>query len=212
MTTHHFRAAAVAAVLAAALLSGCGGSPSTDQVANIPTDDISTSPTPGGGLPSDPSDPPGADGDPSGETDTTDVTGRPVFRLDDTDARRTALINAWSQCLIDHGATQGTGRSVPGPTGTVTSDLIVVADPVPAKAKAACASKLPQLPPETEAETNPDFHAESLAYVGCMKAKGLWVQLLNSHNLDWTYAAGHPVPDDEDKIEHGCLLEAFGGK
>jgi hypothetical protein len=135
-----------------------------------------------------------------------------VFRLDDTDARRTALINAWSQCLIDHGATRGTSRNEPGEVGPGTSDLIQVADPVPAGASAACTNLLPELPPETEAETNPDFHAQSLAYVACMKNKGLWVQLLNNHDLDWTFTAGHPVPDNQDDIEHGCLLQAFGGK
>jgi hypothetical protein len=197
MTTHHFRAAATAACLTAALVSGCGSSTSADQVASIPTHAADTTQTP-------------STDSTSGTTQTP--AGRPVFRLDDTDARRTALINAWSQCLIDHGATRSTGRDMPGVAGAGKSDMIVVADPVPPKASAACESKLPELPPETEAETNPHFHDQSLAYVDCMKDKGLWVQLLNNHDLDWTFTDGHPVPVDDDKIEHTCLLQAFGGK
>lgn len=149
---------------------------------------------------------------PPDPVDTDTAAGRPQFRLDDTEDRRTALINAYSQCLLDHGAKPG-GRNVPGaqpvPGGSGGKPFIQVADPVPDAAKSACADKLPLMPPQTEASTNPDFHAQSLAYVACLKSHGEWVQLLNDHNLDWTYVAGHPVPEDNATFEQSCLVEAF---
>jgi len=66
------------------------------------------------------------------------------------------------------------------------------------------------MPPELEASTNPHFHTDSLAYVACMRKKGLYVTLLSSQNTDWTFTPGHPVPDDEYEIEHSCELSAFG--
>jgi hypothetical protein len=150
---------------------------------------------------------------PDDPADTDTAPGRPQFRLDDTDARRTALINAYSQCLIDHGATRQPTRGAAAPqmvpAGANGVPYIQVADPVPAAAKAACAGKLPQMPPQVEAATNPHFHEQSLAYVGCLRKHGEWVQLLNDHDLDWTYVAGHPVPDDNGTIEQDCLMEAF---
>jgi hypothetical protein len=147
----------------------------------------------------------------AGDSDT--ATGRPQFRLDDTDARRTALVNAYSQCLIDHGATRLTGReeSAPQivPAGGDGVPFIRVGDPVPAAAKAACANRLPLMPPQVEAATNPRFHEQSLDYVACLRKHGEWVELLNDHDLDWTYAEGHPVPDDNATIEQDCLMEAF---
>jgi len=197
-----------------ASLAACGGA-SAPRVAHLPAPGVTSaageSGTPGSGaggvggsvdgaLPPDPED-----------TDT--AVGRPQFRLDDTDARRTALVNAYSQCLLDHGATRGgrTGAAaqpVAGGAGGVP--YIQVADPVPAAAKAACAGKLPLMPPQVEAATNPHFHEQSLAYVACLKKHGEWVELLDDHDLDWTYVAGHPVPDDNGTIEQQCLMQAFG--
>lgn len=153
---------------------------------------------------------PGADG--ASHSDAPG--GRPQFRLDDTDERRTALVNAYSQCLLDHGATKGEGRgsavaAAPGGGDGAGTPPIVVADPVPAAAAAACAAALPLMPPELEAATNPAFHDQSQAYVACMRERGLWVQLLNNTDLDWTYVDNHPVPENSAQIEHDCLLEAF---
>ncbi|WGL53242.1 hypothetical protein P5P86_05305 [Nocardioides sp. BP30] len=195
----------IATLLVAPVLAACGstGSP---HVAALPagvSSGTTTSESAGTVERTGTSDSDGADGSP----------GRPQFRLDDTDARRTALINAYSQCLIDHGATRLTGResSAPQivPAGGDGVPFITVADPVPTAAKAACASRLPLMPPQVEAATNPHFHEQSLAYVGCLRKHGEWVELLNNHDLDWTYAEGHPVPEDNAAIEQACLMEAF---
>lgn len=220
------RAARRVAVLLLALapvlaVTGCSTADPAPTVASLPpitaTSPASVGATGTAGTPADTSTggTTGTTGTPGDAPTSADRPGeRPQFRLDDTDERRAALVNAYSQCLIDHGASKGVGRQAgPGPAsggaaGTGTP-LIVVADPVPAAASAACADKLPLMPPEVEAATNPNFHAQSQAYVACMRGRGLWVQLLDNQDLDWTYVADHPVPADSGQIEHECLLKAF---
>jgi hypothetical protein len=221
-------ALAVAAMLTAGLtLAGCGSSAGQPHVASLSTPSVASSAAGGGdqssGQNSDQSSGKAAgsgDHTDAGTTDTAPedstvsddsgpIAGRPQFRLDDTDARRTALVNAYSSCLLQHGAPKADNGSRAGAAGPGVSDLVQVGDPVPPAAASACLHLLPVMPPEEEAATNPDFHAQSLKYVGCMQQKGLWVQLLNSHDLDWTYTDGHPVPDDESTIEQTCLEQAF---
>ena len=36
------------------------------------------------------------------------------------------------------------------------------------------------------------------------------MRLLNDENLDWTYRAGHDVPDNNAEIEDSCLIGTFG--
>lgn len=204
-TTHR---TLIAALLLAPALTACGGAAAPHVAA------LSHSASPSVAVNGAPSDtaPAGAVGTDS-DTDSDTATGRPQFRLDDTDARRTALVNAYSQCLIDHGAIRLTGReeSAPQivPAGGDGVPFIRVGDPVPAAAKSACANRLPLMPPQVEAATNPRFHEQSLDYVACLRKHGEWVELLNDHDLDWTYVEGHPVPDDNGTIEQDCLMEAF---
>jgi outer membrane murein-binding lipoprotein Lpp len=203
-------------------LAGCSSQAAEPQVASVPSASTSTSTSTSttaastsetGKAPKDQTnegDVAGPGTDDSGPTD-----GRPQFRLDDTPQRRTALQVAYNQCLLDNGAQENTGRegaamaAAPGEDGNGNPVGPLVLEPVPAEASAACLSKLPVMPPELEASTNPDFHAQSLAYVACMQKGGLYVELLNHDNLDWTYADGHPVPDDSYQLEDDCLLEAF---
>jgi len=176
-------------------LAGCGGGSSTAQVANVP--------------------PSARGGDGSGtDTSAPSTAGhsRPRLRVDDSEERRATLYNAYSRCLLDHGAHKPRADEAAPALGARGNDPgVLVGQPVPAKAKAACLHLLPLTPPELDASTNPDFHAESLAYVDCLRRHGEWVRLLNDHDIDWTYIAGHPVPEDNGKIEDGCLVEAFGG-
>ena len=198
-----------AALLLAPALVACGGTAAPHVAA------LSHSASPSGtgtGAAGDAGTPADA-GTVGSDTDTDTASGRPQFRLDDTDARRTALVNAYSQCLIDHGAVRLTGREQAAPqivpAGGDGVPFIRVGDPVPAAAKAACAKKLPLMPPQVEAATNPRFHEQSLDYVACLRKHGEWVELLNDHDLDWTYAEGHPVPEDNATIEQDCLMAAF---
>lgn len=203
MTTTRMTTHTAAAALLAALLAGCGAAGGARTVANIPQR-RGAAPA-GGGR---------AGGSPHRDGRATAQRGggtgsRPQFRLDDTQARRDALINAWAACLLAHGAKRAGSRGTPGPAGH-GSGGIQVADPVPAAASAACVDRLPLMPPQLEAATNPRFHRDSLAYVSCMQRRGLYVTLLNSHNIDWTFTPGHAVPADDAAIEHGCELSAFG--
>jgi hypothetical protein len=198
-----FRAATVAAAitLSACALCGCGGQPpAVPGVASIPATGTSGGPASSSSAGPDGSTQPGGDGG----------SGRPQFRLDDTAARDAALVNAYNECLIGHGATKG-GRNLPTPEPSQDTEIIT-AENVPPAAKAACLHLLPLMPPELEAATNPDFHEQSLAYVDCMQKQGLWVQLLNSYNIDWTFVGGHPAPENFDQISHDCQLQAFGHK
>ncbi len=192
-----------AAALLGATLAGCGTAATTKTVASLP---------PKSGKPAATHAVSGAHRSRAGGAGAQRGAGtgqRPQFRLDDTQARRDALINAWNACLLAHGASPASSRRTPGAAGP-GSGGIQVADPVPAAARAACVDKLPLMPPQLDASTNPHFHQDSLAYVACMQSQGLYVTLLNSHNIDWTYTPGHPVPSDDPAIEHRCELSAFG--
>ena len=196
---------ALAMIAASVLLTACSSESDAPQVADVPAaTDAATSAPSGTSQP-----PPGAADDPG------PATGRPQFRLDDSPRRRTAIQVAYNQCLIDHGATENTGREGPAvaaaPGEDENGDPIgpLVADPVPPAASQACLTKLPLMPPELEAATNPAFHRQSLAYVACLEAGGLHVTLLNDKNIDWTYTEGHSVPDDTARLEQDCLTESF---
>jgi len=197
---------ALAMIAASALLTACSSKPDTPQVADVPAAGGST--TPPAGTSDQPSSP--AAGDDSGP-----AAGRPQFRLDDTPRRRTAIQVAYNQCLLDHGASENTGRggsvaaASPGEDENGNAMGPLVADPVPPAASAACLTKLPLMPAELEAATNPDFHRQSLAYVACLEAGGLHVTLLGDKNLDWTYTEGHSVPDDSERLEKDCMTESF---
>ena len=87
---------------------------------------------------------------------------------------------------------------------------VTLAWPPPAGASAACTDLAPVYPAALEAKTNPDFAAQAQTYVACLQSHGEWVRLLNDDNLDWTYRAGHDVPDDNAAIEDDCLVGTFG--
>jgi hypothetical protein len=194
-----------AALAATALLTACSSGSDAPRVADVP--DPATS--------SQAANRPATSGGASDDSGPT--RGRPQFRLDDTDQRRTAIQSAYSQCLIDHGAPElkpgdGSRGSMAAAAGEGADGKPVgpfVADPVPASASAACLTKLPVMPVELEAGTNPRFHEQSLAYVACLEDGGLHVTLLNDKNLDWTYQEGHSVPKDTSRLEQDCLLTSF---
>jgi hypothetical protein len=196
MRSTRLRAAALLMPLALLpVLSACASEESAPEVASLPTPSAPTteSRTDGDGTP----------GDRQGSTDTAD---RPVFRVDDTEQRRTTIWNAYLTCLLDNGAKPPPPDSMYVALGDVAVDL-----PGPPKARAACQHLEPLQPPALEAATNPDFRDQAVAYVGCLEDGGLYVTLLNSENLDWTYAEGHTVPDDSAELEQECLVEVFGG-
>lgn len=178
------------------VLSACAADESAPEVASLPTPS----------APATADTPPSPAGSDPGKQESTDTTDRPVFRVDDTEERRTTIWNAYLTCLLDHGAEPPPPDSMYVALGDVAVDL-----PGPPKARAACQHLEPLQPPALEAATNPDFHDQSVAYVGCLADGGLFVTLLNSENLDWTYTEGKTVPDDSAQLEQDCLVEVFGG-
>jgi hypothetical protein len=87
---------------------------------------------------------------------------------------------------------------------------VTLAWPPPADARTACVDHDPVYPPALEAASNPQFAPQAQSYVACLQSHGEWVRLLDDHDLDWTYRAGHDVPDDNAAIEDGCLVGTFG--
>ena len=140
-------------------------------------------------------------------------TGPPVLRVQDVlshgSPRRTALFEAWTGCLLDHGAPTVQDER-PVPDVSYSSERgVAVSFPVPARIERACADLEPVYPPSLEAATNPDFAAQAASYVACLRSNGQWVRLLNDRDISWTYVAGHDVPDDNARIEDECLLANF---
>jgi hypothetical protein len=141
----------------------------------------------------------------------------PVLQVRDVtsqgSAHRTRVLQSWTDCLIEAGAPtiDPTAEPRPVPAENISPTYgVTLAWPPPAEARAACAELAPVYPPALEAATNPEFAAQAQSYVACLRSHGEWVRLLNQENLDWTYRAGHDVPDDNAAIEDGCLVGTFG--
>ncbi|MBM9504506.1 hypothetical protein [Actinacidiphila acididurans] len=200
---------AAPALLCLLALTGCGGGgTAAPGVASLPTTTSATSAaltTDSAGTPAGttPATPPAA---PTGTSAT-----RPQERLDDTPAEREAMIHAWDECLVAHGAHWTTTR--PGVAGAPKT----VADPVPKEASAACEDKLPQEPPELNPALNPHYRDDTLAEIDCLRSHGVMVHLVPDTSVDpgglgWTYDSGTTkVPANEGEIEDQCQLKAFGG-
>jgi len=148
---------------------------------------------------------------------SAEQSGPPVLHVRDITSngseRRTRLLQAYTDCLIEHGAPtidpNAEARPVPAENMSATYG-VTLAWPPPDDARAACADVDPAYPPALEAATNPTFGAQAQTYVACLQEHGEWVRLLNDDNLDWTYRAGYDVPDDNGAIEDDCLIGTFG--
>lgn len=130
-------------------------------------------------------------------------------RLDDTPQQIQAIVAAWDDCLVAHGATYGRVAGVAG-----SQNLAYI----PASAKAACADKVPQQPPQLDPATNPHYRADWIANVACLRAHGVMVHLIADHSMSpnglaYTYDSGAPpLPADLSQIARTCQLDAFGGR
>ena len=189
-----FPVLASAAVVAAA---GCGAasSPQGGQVASIPATapahSTATAPSKAG----------------AGSSAAGGAIS-PVERLDDTPRQINAIVNAWNNCLVAHGATYGRVAGVAGSKNLAN---------IPASAYAACKSKEPQLPPQEIPSQNPHYRADWIANVNCLRAHGVMVHLVAdtsvfSNGLGWTFDGDSPLPANYDQITQACQLQAFGGK
>lgn len=129
-------------------------------------------------------------------------------RIDDTPQQIDAIVAAWNNCLVAHGATYGNVAGVAGSKNLAN---------IPASAKAACVDKQPLSPPQLNPATNPSYRADWVAEVACLRAHGDMVHLTTDssagpNGLAYTYDAGAPPPPaNEGQIEQECQLKAFGG-
>ncbi|SEG94569.1 hypothetical protein SAMN05216223_13072 [Actinacidiphila yanglinensis] len=201
---------ATAACLLALTACGGGGGASHPGVASLPSTASSSATagtTGGGGTPESGTPVSGAVVPPSSGS----TAGRPQERLDDTPAEREALIHAWDQCLVDHGAKWTTTR--PGIAGSPKT----VADPIPKTAAAACENKLPLEPPELNPALNAHYRDDTLAEIKCLRKHGVMVHLVADTSVDpgglsWTFDDGSPeIPANEGQLEDQCEQQAFGG-
>src|SRR5690242_9232188 len=152
-----------------------------------------------------PAEPPGAAA--ASTSTTTTTTERPVLRVIDLvglnsrtgpsgTGRLDQLNQAYTDCLIENGAPTIDPSDDPRPVPAANMSAqygVTLAWPPPADARQACADVNPVFPPALGAATNPTFAAQAQTYVACLQSHGEWVRLLNDHNLDWTYRAGHDV-------------------
>jgi hypothetical protein len=192
-------------------LTACdaGGAKATPGVASLPASPVSGASSSAGE--------PGASGAsgggkaPASPSASDAGTAQPQERLDDTPEERQALIHAWDQCLVDHGARWTTTQA--GVAGRGKQ----VAEPIPAPAHAACENKLPQEPPELNPSLNPHYRDDTLAEVACLRHHGVMVHLVadtsvDPHGLSWTFdSSTTKVPANESELEDQCQLAAFGG-
>jgi len=146
-------------------------------------------------------------------------SGPPVLHVRDVTSngspRLDRLNQAYTDCLIEHGAPtiDPSSEPRPVPASNISAQYgVTLAWPPPAEARAACADVDPVFPPALGAATNPTFAAQAQTYVACLQSHGEYVRLLNDENLDWTYRAGHDVPDDNAQIEDDCLVGTFGSE
>ena len=153
------------------------------------------------------------------DTAATAESGPPQLHVRDVlsmgSDRLDRLNQAYTDCLIENGAPtiDPSSEPRPVPASNISAQYgVTLAWPPPAGARQACADLEPVFPPALEAATNPTFAAQAQTYVACLQSHGEWVRLLNDDNLDWTYRAGHDVPDDNAQIEDDCLVGTFGSE
>jgi hypothetical protein len=195
----------ITAGFAVLVLAGCsGGSGSPEgQVASLPP----TSAAPGSSTPTK-------------QVQTT--SGRPQMRLDDTPERRDALIAAWADCLVKHGARYSTAAdaavAAPAVGRGANGTQRTLHQPIPKAASAACQNKLPLGPPEQDPQLNPHYRDDWLANVKCLRDHGVKVHLTKDTSVDadgltWTYDDDTgDLPANQTQIENDCTLKSFGGK
>ncbi len=192
-------------------LVACGAAEPTGQrVASLPDSPIAASPADGGTA--------SAGGDPTAKSsDDTDPSesARPQRRLDDSPEREAALWHTYDQCLLDNGAQPNKGRQAAA-SGAGDGEVISILEPVPTRATQACQRLLPLLPPELDPALNPAYHDDFVAWVNCMRKRGMPVHVSQDTGdptaISWTYdSENSAVPKDADTITDECQLQAFGG-
>ncbi|MGW2253233.1 hypothetical protein ACWCXH_23995 [Kitasatospora sp. NPDC001660] len=181
-----FGALVLALGLTACDAPGSGGSaaPGGQNVASLPQP---SSTGPGGGSPS-------ADPDP----------GRPQLRLDTSPEEKQQFLQAFYQCLAQHGFPMSPHHP-PGYTGVpLTNNDSYAENPA---AYNACRSKQPLEPVETDPDKNPHFQDDLRAEINCDNAHGLKTEVSPDGRFP---SFNEPMPSNWGDISQQCLMETFG--
>jgi hypothetical protein len=216
------RTAVLSAVLLLPLatLTACGGgsgSKSSAQgaaVASLPSAAAASSPVAGaspatGAAGGDPA--PGASAA-SGAPSPASTADRPQERLDDSPARDGQLWDAYYACLGANGVPLTGGIA---PAGQPMHKMPPPGAAIPKSAEAACLSKMPLPPPQTDPKLNPNYGADFSAWVNCINGKGLKVKAYGtpgSGNSGWSYDGQPTMPEpQQEQVIQTCKVEAFSG-
>lgn len=177
-----------------ALVSGCsdGSGAQESEVASVDSVD---SGKPGG----------------SGSPATAEAeAGRPQLRLDTTIEEEVRMYQGYLRCLKDQGVDipRSGGK---GGEGIDPNSLwfpgVNVAEEHPA-AERKCLSKKPLPPPESDPKKNPNYMADYREWIECNNRRGFEVDPLPDGS-GWNYREGGNIPDNADRIDSECQIEAF---
>ncbi|WP_432119844.1 hypothetical protein [Streptomyces sp. bgisy032] len=136
--------------------------------------------------------------------------GRPQLRLDTTIEEEVRMYQGYLRCLKDQGV------DIPRSGGKGGEDIdpnslwfpgVNVAEEHPA-AERKCLSKRPLPPSETDPKKNPNYMADYREWIECNNRRGLAVDPLPDGS-GWNYREGGNIPDNADRIDSECRIEAF---
>ncbi|MFI7605491.1 hypothetical protein ACIBTV_10225 [Micromonospora sp. NPDC049366] len=139
--------------------------------------------------------------------------GGPQLRLDTTEAEKSRLWQSYLRCLKDHGVPENHGQ-VPGAAGNGDGIDLDLSSGEPKAAYAACADKLPVMPPELDPKKNPNYLSQFSDYVQCLRGRGMKIHALPDGS-GWTYDDGVAIAVEGEALtraERDCTQEAFGGR
>lgn len=205
--------------------SGAQSSARGAVVASLPSATASSSPTAGaspatGAAAGDPApasgaaagDPaPGASA-PAGAPSSASSADRPQERLDDTQEHDGQLWDSYYACLGANGVPLTGGIA---PAGQPMHKMPPPGAAIPKAAEAACLSKMPLPPPQTDPKLNPNYNADFSAWVNCINGKGLKVKAYGtpgSGDSGWSYDGQPTMPQpQQQQVIQTCKMEAFSG-
>ncbi|MGC0312117.1 hypothetical protein [Kitasatospora acidiphila] len=213
------RTAVLSAVLLVPLgaLTACGSGSGTQSsapgagVASLPSAAAPSSPA-AGASPATGGDPAPGTSAASGAPSSASTADRPQERLDDSAARDGQLWDAYYACLGANGVPLTGGIA---PAGQPMHKMPPPGAAIPKAAEAACQSKMPLPPPQTDPKLNPNYGADFSAWVNCINSKGLKVKAYGtpgSGDSGWSYDGQPTMPEPQrEQVIQTCKMEAFSG-
>jgi hypothetical protein len=142
-----------------------------------------------------------------------DEAQRPQLRLDSGEAEINQAWDGYYGCLKQNGHKMMSAREHAGPSGPVDSPDMNDDSPASKAAEDKCKGKMPSQPPEMDQKRNAKYVDDYHEWVKCMNGKGLPVVETDPPGSGWTYNGPSKNTEEQNRrIEHDCMLSAFGGK